>query len=152
MIRRVLGTFPLIIALMFAFPVAVDAHGGHTAEHNHPYPKKQFSVHNGEKIYDNNCAMCHGTVGNGAGEAADGLTPSPTNFLDLKYMPMRSRVDHFEAIKNGRTNTSMPPWSDALTDGEIWDAIAYIEHLFNHQSDVPSQSAPSEHGVKNHAH
>ncbi len=131
----------LIVAVLLGFSSSfiVFAHEGHKADHNHPYPVKKFSVENGKKIYASYCASCHGKNGDGKGPAAVSLNPRPTNFLDPKYMPMRSRVDHYDAIANGRPTTTMAPWKNTLSDKEIWDAIAYIEHLFNHRWNVELQ-------------
>ena len=117
--------------LIFSF--AVFAHEGHRAEHNHPYPKGKFSVKNGQKLYNQYCATCHGLNGDGKGPAASALNPRPTNFLDLKYMPMKSRLDHYEAIANGRPGSTMPPFKNTLASQDMWHIVAYIEHLFNHQ-------------------
>ncbi|MFC1491297.1 c-type cytochrome [Nitrospinota bacterium] len=125
--------FWVLFFLGLLSPSFIFAHGGHKVEHNHPYPTKKFSVENGKKIYASYCASCHGMNGDGKGPAALSLKPRPTNFLDLKYMPMISRVDHYDAIANGRPKTAMAPWKNTLSDKEIWDVISYIEHLFNHQ-------------------
>ena len=114
------------------------AHEGHMMTHNHPYPTKKFSEERGRKIYVANCAACHGVNGDGKGPAAGALKPRPTDFLDLKYMPMCSRVDHYYAIANGRPKTTMAPWKGSLSENDIWDVIAYIEHLFNHQAEAKS--------------
>lgn len=129
---------------VFILSFSISAHEGHKAEHKHPYPTKSFSVKAGEKIYKQYCASCHGDRGDGNGPATPSLNPRPTNFLDLKYIPMRSRIDHYEAIENGRPGTSMPPWKGTLTDARIWDVVAYIEHLFNHQWEE-GPKAPANH-------
>ncbi|HJM42792.1 MAG: cytochrome c [Nitrospinota bacterium] len=129
----------VIVSIGLAFPSAVFAHIGHKVEHNHPFPTKKFSVRNGKVVYAKFCASCHGNEGKGDGPAAASLNPRPSDFLHLKYMSMRSRVDHYDAIANGRPNTSMSPWKNTLSDKEIWDVIAYIEHLFNHRWDVSSK-------------
>ena len=129
----------LVFAALLAFfsPLFAFAHEGHMVEHHHPYPKKYFSIESGKKIYESSCASCHGAIGDGRGPAATSLKPKPTNFLDLQYMVMQSRVDHYEAISNGRPNTSMAPWRNTLSDKQIWDVIAYIEELFNHRRNMP---------------
>lgn len=140
------GLISLIIgaAMIFMLSFSISAHEGHKTEHNHPVPTKKFSVKAGEKIYKQYCASCHGERGDGNGPAAASLNPKPTSFLDLKYIPMRSRVDHYEATANGQQGTSMPPWKGTLTDKQIWDVVAYLEHLFNHQWESESKT-PANH-------
>ena len=99
----------IVASLEFAFSLAALAHEGHKAEHNHPYPTKIFSVRNGKAIYNIYCVSCHGERGNGNGPAAASQKTRPTNLLHLKYMPMRWQVDHYEAIADGRPNTTMVP-------------------------------------------
>lgn len=125
--------FIITIAFGPAFSSTVFAHGGHKAEHNHPFPTKKFSTRRGKGIYNTYCASCHGLKGDGQGPAGTSLKPVATDFLDLRYMTMRSRVDHYEAVTNGRPNTAMMGWKKILTEEQIWDVITYIEHLFNHQ-------------------
>ncbi|MBT5366628.1 MAG: cytochrome c [Nitrospinaceae bacterium] len=140
--KQFLNTWSLVIivgllGIFFAYPAF--AHEGHMMMHNHPYPKMEFSEEKGKNIYAKNCASCHGQNGDGKSPVAAALNPKPTNFLDLKYMPMRSRVDHYEAIANGRAKTTMAPWKNILSENDIWNVVAYIEHLFNHQNDVKSK-------------
>lgn len=144
---RSLKTFALAaLTLSFFFSISSVsfAHEGHKTEHKHPYPTQKFSIAAGEKIYNQYCAACHGKTGDGNGPAASAINPKPTNFLDLKYMPIRSRVDHYETTANGRPGTPMPPWKQTLTEKQIWDVIAYIDHLFNHQHDA-DKTASKDH-------
>lgn len=144
--KKIALVSPIIVAaVVFTLSSLVSAHEGHKAEHNHPIPKKKFSIKAGEKIYKQYCTSCHGKQGDGNGPAAVSLSPKPTNFLDLKYIPMRSRVDHYEAIANGRRGTPMPSWRVMLTDEQIWDVIAYLEHLFNHQWEEKESKALANH-------
>lgn len=123
----------VISAMILLSSSALFAHEGHKAEHKHPYPTAPFDLNRGKTLYKQYCASCHGVSGDGQGPAANSLNPKPTNFLDMSYMSMRSRVDHFESINNGRPGTTMSPWKGTLSVKDIWNIIAYIEHLFNHQ-------------------
>ena len=35
----------------------------------------------------------------------------------------------FKSVHDGRPNTAMGAWREALTDYEIWDALAYVRTL-----------------------
>ncbi len=123
---------PLLAFSIYGASIS-SAHEGHKMEHNHPYPKANFNMKNGEGLYNKYCASCHGVKGDGNGPAALALNPKPTDFLDKAYGVMRSRVDYYESIMNGRPDTTMPPWKGTLSERDVWDIIDYIEHLFNHQ-------------------
>lgn len=108
------------------------AHEGHKKEHNHPYPKKAFSLKRGAALYRQYCADCYGETGYKKGPFPPYMDPVPTNFLDREYMVMKSRVDLFETTWDGRPGTRMRAWTERLSDEEIWDIVAWIDHLFNH--------------------
>lgn len=141
--KKAAGTFAAL-ALIFQSAVSF-AHEGHKAEHKHPYPTAPFNISNGEVLYNQYCASCHGAKGDGKGPAAAALKPKPTDFLDMAYMSMRSRVDHYESIMNGRSGTTMPSWKTTLSNKDIWDIIVYIEHLFNHQVGIHAKEKHPSH-------
>lgn len=71
----------------------------------------------GQQVYDQNCAVCHGSRGDGKGEAAYVLLPKPRNFRAGKFRLVSSqnleptRQDLFETITNGMAGTAMPSWA-----------------------------------------
>jgi mono/diheme cytochrome c family protein len=95
------------------------AHEGHKKEHNHPYPKQNFSLKRGAELYRQYCAECHGKTGYNPGPFPPYMDPVPTNFLDREYMVMKSRIDLFEATRDGRPGTRMRAWKDRLSEEEI---------------------------------
>ena len=121
-----------LIALVLGGAVAL-AHEGHTKEHNHPYPKRDFSLRRGAALYRQYCAQCHGRNGYNPDPPAY-MDPRPSNFLDRQYMVMKSRIDLFEAARDGRPGTRMRPWADRLSEDELWDVVSWIEHLFTHEA------------------
>ena len=44
---------------------------------------------NGQKLYSENCAVCHGPTGEGGGESAAPLNPAPPRLTDMYSRPMR---------------------------------------------------------------
>ena len=132
--KRLTAAILISLAVLFSVNTVVLAHKGHEADHKHPYPTAPFDLKKGKALYNKYCASCHGVKGDANTDTAKILNPKPTNFLDMKYMTMRSRVDHYEAIISGRPGTAMPPWK-TLSEKDVWDLVAWIEHLFNHQSE-----------------
>lgn len=82
---------------------------------------------NGKAIFGQNCAVCHGTSGDGQGIGAAGMSPPPANFTDPGFW--KDKTDTFLAhvISNGIGQ--MPGWSESLTPDQIRDVIAYIKTL-----------------------
>ncbi len=46
------------------------------------------NLSSGKRLYDENCAVCHGPTGGGDGEAATGLDPVPSRLTDMYERPM----------------------------------------------------------------
>jgi plastocyanin len=92
----------------------------------------------GKRLYDVNCAACHGENGAGDGQFADemkaiaekiqddhGIQP-PTDFTDPEHL-----LDAKPAILQGKTlrggmGTGMPMWGSIFTDEQLWNVIAYL--------------------------
>ncbi len=82
----------------------------------------------GEALYQDNCAACHGAEGRGDGPGAANLPASPTNFLNQELMASRSANDLFESVQTG-VGDAMPAYGDQLTEDEIWSLAAYIRQM-----------------------
>lgn len=132
--RRLTAMILILFAVLFVVNAPILAHEGHKKEHNHPFPTASFDLKKGETLYNKSCVSCHGVKGDADTDTAKVLNPKPTNFLDMKYMVIRARVDHYDAIANGRPGTAMPPWKATFSEKDIWNLIAWIEHLFDHQN------------------
>ena len=90
-------------------------------------PKKTPELLNqGKKLYEQNCALCHGTNGDGKGPAGVALKPPPRTFnLPLNQWTY-SKGDLnkvFDVITKGVPNTAMVKWNQ-LSEQERW-ALVY---------------------------
>ena len=87
-------------------------------------------------IYQLRCAVCHGESGAGDGPAADFLSPRPRDFTGglWKYktspgdLPPRD-ADLIETIRAGLPGTSMPGWSEVLTDQQIAGLVTLLKQF-----------------------
>lgn len=93
-------------------------------------------VENGEKIYLERCAWCHGVEGEGDGPGAEMLVPPPRDFTSgiykIKTTPFDddfpADADIFRMISEGMPGTDMPGWKDVLKkEQERWDLVAYLK-------------------------
>jgi mono/diheme cytochrome c family protein len=90
-------------------------------------PKKTPDLLNqGKKLYEQICAPCHGSKGDGKGPAGAVLKPPPTDFQKpLKEWPYTKgnlqRI--FEIISKGIPNSSMVAWTQ-YSEQERW-ALVY---------------------------
>jgi len=94
-----------------------------------PMSTEELSLEVGRRIYDKECAFCHGLTGHADTDAARVLKPPPIAFADPIQM---ARVDDgrlYAAIKLGRPGTAMASWASLMTPVEIIDVMRYIRTL-----------------------
>jgi mono/diheme cytochrome c family protein len=102
------------------------------------------SLANGEQLFAQNCAACHGETGAGDGVFADDLMqigrssmqsmagtqsmmmPPAVNATDPVRMLGASPALLHGKILRGGMGTGMPMWGVIFTEEQIWDLIAYI--------------------------
>lgn len=76
-------------------------------------------------VYETHCVACHGAAGVANQTWANGMEPSPPYLLDA---PRRwSRAELFWIVSNGIKMTGMPAWNRSLSNGQMWDVVAYLE-------------------------
>ncbi|MBI3957847.1 MAG: c-type cytochrome, partial [Chloroflexi bacterium] len=87
----------------------------------------------GRALFAENCVACHGETGRGDGPTAASLPGPPTAFADPNALWERSPAELFFTAKFGRIEKLMPPWSNQLNDGQIWNAVSYAWNLHTDQ-------------------
>jgi mono/diheme cytochrome c family protein len=93
------------------------------------YTAENFKA--GQKLYEQNCAACHGPTGLGNGPAGKNLNPPPPNIAASSKMPMSSDGYLYWTIAEGGVplHTSMPPFKDTLKPDQIWKVIIFLSGL-----------------------
>ena len=93
------------------------------------------SIENGEKVYSENCSVCHGKKGAGDGPGAKVSSPFPRNFIKghikLRSTPfgkIPTDKDLFDAITNGSKGTTMPSW-EHLAENDRHSLVLYLKTL-----------------------
>lgn len=81
----------------------------------------------GKKVFETNCAMCHGLKGKGDGAASAALNPKPRNFIEAKFKYGSDDASLAKTIANGKG--PMPPWKAVLNKKQIDDVVAHIRTL-----------------------
>jgi cbb3-type cytochrome c oxidase subunit III len=100
----------------------------------------------GQKVYDKNCAQCHGEKGDGQGPAAPHLLPRPRDFTSGKFKlrttpsgMLPTDDDLTRVVRLGMPYSSMPPWPQ-LSDAEVDSVVQYLKTFYPGFSD-PEQNA-----------
>ena len=86
----------------------------------------------GQALYSENCARCHGSEGLGDGEAGRSLVPPPALLRWFIQMPMSGDEYLLWTISEGgvRFGTDMPAYKEELSEEEIWKIVAYMRTGF----------------------
>jgi mono/diheme cytochrome c family protein/plastocyanin len=99
---------------------------------------KDASLANGQRLYTQNCAACHGENGAGNGVFSDkvaadfskGMSSTnngrPVDFTDATRMLGASPALLQGKILRGGMGTGMPMWGSIFTEEQIWNLIAYL--------------------------
>ena len=93
-----------------------------------PILPSEESLHQGQKLFLQNCSACHGEAGDGKGPAAAAQKTPPANFLDKKHSSIYGPGEKFWIIGHGSEQTGMPAFSH-LTPIDRWNLVNYILQL-----------------------
>jgi len=84
----------------------------------------------GQRLFAQNCAACHGELGEGNGVFAAGVKAQtgklPANFADPASMLGASPALLQGKILRGGMGTGMPYWGPIFSDETIWGIIGYL--------------------------
>ncbi len=114
-------------ALLAAYPVPVS-------------PSKAPDLKLGAKLFQAQCASCHGSLGRGDGPLAASLNPPPIALTGHDRAKERSLFSLHQIITQGVKGTSMPSFAQ-LSDDERW-ALAFFA------ASLPYSDADREAGKK----
>jgi mono/diheme cytochrome c family protein len=83
---------------------------------------------NGERIFQQHCAGCHGTSGDGLGPDIKELIVPPANFRAARSRT-KTDMELYLAVKQGVLFSPMHGWADRLSNQDMWDVLSYIRTL-----------------------
>ncbi|MEW6330493.1 MAG: cytochrome c [Pseudomonadota bacterium] len=113
------------------------------ARRGNPIPADNVSRERGRKLFEANCASCHGLTGRGNGPIAARLETLPA---DLAAMAGQHPDGDF-AWKISEGRGAMPAWKKILSEKQIWDIVNYL------QKGLPRPGDDSHsHGSEGHRH
>jgi mono/diheme cytochrome c family protein len=104
-----------------------------------PPEKTEELLATGEKLYQTNCALCHGTEMAGDGDAGKVFDPAPT---DLRS-PEHYKYGHdsrsiYRVTAFGIEGTGMAPWDGILAPEDMWAISFYVESRVEHKASSSS--------------
>jgi mono/diheme cytochrome c family protein len=91
----------------------------------------------GMKLYQKNCANCHGDIDHTHAPLADALYPRAPQFLmDKPDMP---EYQNFYIIQHGVRLSGMPAWKQSLNEPEMWQVTTFLSHMDKLPSSISEQ-------------
>ena len=91
-------------------------------------PYQAGSIANGVRLYQANCAVCHGANGYGDGPAGLGLRPRPAD-LTAPHTGAHTAGDLFWWLSHGIRGSAMPGFEGQLSETDRWDLINFLRTL-----------------------
>jgi mono/diheme cytochrome c family protein len=92
------------------------------------YPLVPPDPANGEALYAEKCAPCHGSSGMGNGPQATELTVPVAAIGSVEVARESTPADWYQLLTQGNLERFMPPFP-SLSDRQKWDVIAYVYTL-----------------------
>ena len=77
-----------------------------------------------KKVYEYDCAMCHGPNGNGKGDLAAEMKPPLKDYTDPAALKDMSDGELFYVIKNGKGQ--MPSEGDRAKTDDLWNMVVLV--------------------------
>jgi mono/diheme cytochrome c family protein len=87
--------------------------------------------------YKSLCGRCHGDKGDGNGQVAWYLDPSPRDFTKAAFMTSKPRERFLKSIEEGVAGTSMPGWSKVMKREQADELLAYVLTAFTKETGKP---------------
>ena len=109
------------------------AEGKHThpdaAKMKNPVASSAASIAAGKKLYDAQCASCHGPTGKGDGKAGALLKPLPSDLSDAEWKHGSTDGEIFTVIRDGARQTGMRAYGSKVPANDIWNLVNYVRSL-----------------------
>ena len=97
------------------------------AKQPNPVKSSPESLARAKKWWNLDCAMCHGSAGDGKGSLAADMKLQIADFTDPASLKDRTDGEIFYIIKTGHQD--MPPEGTRIKPEENWDLVNYVRSL-----------------------
>jgi mono/diheme cytochrome c family protein len=105
-------------------PASKSAIPADAAKLTNPVKPTAASTAQAKKTYGYDCAMCHGSDGDGKGDLAADMKVKLLDYRDPAALKDKTDGELFYIIKNGMGE--MPSEGDRAKPDEIWNLVIYI--------------------------
>jgi len=110
-----------------AMPALDSAVDRRAPETHNPIQPTDANLIAGMKIYQSNCAGCHGDIQHPHAAFGDAFYPRAPQFVeDAPDMPENQNL---YIIQHGIRLSGMPAWKGALSEQETWQVATFLSHM-----------------------
>jgi mono/diheme cytochrome c family protein len=102
----------------------------------------EVSVERGKKVYQTQCALCHGSKGDGKGEMVEEMKINPPDFSKPETLKGRTDGELFAIIGTGKD--PMPGQGGRMTDQHRWNLVNYLRSLAGKAPEKATGKEPEE--------
>lgn len=96
-------------------------------DEKNPVGASEAELAAGMKLFQSNCAGCHGDINHAESSMAESFYPRAPQFLqDVPDMPGNQ---NFYLIKHGIRYSGMPAWGHVMTDQQIWQVVGFLSAM-----------------------
>jgi len=107
-----------------------------------PIPANDETYAAGAKVYDGNCAVCHGLPDQPATPISKGMFPKPPHLFMGKGVTDDPPGETYWKVKNGIRLTGMPAFQQSLSDTQIWQVSLLVANADKIGADVKQLLVP----------
>jgi mono/diheme cytochrome c family protein len=143
------STLVLFAVILLAFTLAPSLSGTPqeaaapapaTSAAKNPVKPTAESQAKAKKMYEVDCAICHGDNGNGKTDLAKDMQIKLADWTDPSSLAGKSDGDLFNIIRNGKDKMPAEAEGRAKND-EVWNLIIYIRSMSKGQAAAPAAPA-----------
>ncbi len=108
-----------------------------------PLPDDPEVIRQGQQVFTQNCALCHGVDGHAATELGRAMYP-PAMDMTSPHVQHWTDAELFWIIQNGVRLTGMPSWKSILAERDTWALCTYIHDLTKVKVAQAAPAVPTE--------
>lgn len=129
-----------------AMPSLDAAVGRRAPDIKNPMEANDANLIAGMKVYQANCARCHGDINHPHGMLAESLYPRAPQFVeDAPDMPENQNL---YIIQHGIRLTGMPAWKPVLSNEQILQVTIFLSHMDNLPAQVSKAWKSAAEGIE----
>jgi mono/diheme cytochrome c family protein len=122
--------------------LALHAYLGKVPHPNPPVPSDEANLLAGAKVYKEDCAVCHGLLGEPHNAIGNGMFPKPPLLFRGVGVTDDETWETYTKVSGGIRMTGMPGFKDRLSDAQMWQVSVLLKTADKLPASVKAELAP----------